>query len=306
MPRKLKLDANEQLFFSRQLEFIEKATYDIRYPGLKARELIPVSFEVPEGAKNITYRQYDMVGMAKIVANYATDFPRVTVKGKEFTSPVKRLGDSYEYSEDDIKAAMLANIDLDGMEAAAAKRGILQKENSIAWNGDADTNLPGFLSNSNIPEAAAAATGAGGLTTWASKTPDQIVDDVSDMIGSIGTATNGVEAANTVIFPQNRWNLISTRRIPDTNMTILAYLKQVHPEITLWTWINELNTAGVGNVAEMCAYNRDPMFLKLHIPLDFTQYEPQVEGLNYKIPCSSKTGGTIVYYPLSATLVYGI
>lgn len=305
MGRKLKLDANEQLFFSRQLEFIERQTYDIRYPGLKARELIPVSSEVPEGAKTITYRQYDMVGMAKIVANYATDFPRVTVKGKEFTSPVKRLGDSYEYSEDDIKAAMLAGIDLDGMEAAAAKRAILQKENSIAFFGDADTGLPGFLSNANIPEAAAAADGAGGLSTWASKTPDQIIRDVTDMIESIPSVTNGVEEADTVVFPKNRWNVLK-KRIPDLNMTILQFLMQVHPEITLWTWLNELNDAGVGSTAEMVAYKRDPMFLKLHIPLDFTQYEPQVEGLNYKIPCSSKTGGTVIYYPLSATLVYGI
>lgn len=305
MRRKLKLDANEQLFFERQLEFIETTTYNIRYGALKARDYIPVSGEVPEGAKTITYRQYDMVGMAKIVANYATDFPRVTVKGKEFTSPVKRLGDSYEYSEDDIKAAILAQMDLDSMEAAAAKRAIMQKENSIAWFGDEDTGLPGFLTNANIPEAAAAATGQGNSPLWSTKTPDQICSDVTDMIESISSLTLGVEEADTVLFPKSRWNVLK-KRIPDLNMTILQFLKETHPEITLWGWLNELSTSGVGVTAEMMAYKRDPMFVKMHVPLDFTQYEVQVQGLNYKIPCSSKTGGTIVYYPLSATLVYGI
>jgi hypothetical protein len=41
----------------RQLEFIKAQTYDIVYPELKARTLIPVDNSVDPGAETITYRQ---------------------------------------------------------------------------------------------------------------------------------------------------------------------------------------------------------------------------------------------------------
>src|SRR5262249_12893374 len=155
----LKLDANEQIFFERQLESVKAKTYDVKYPNLKARTLIPVSFETPQGAKSITYYQYDQVGMAKIVANYAKDFPRVTIKGKKFTSPVEGLGDSYGYTIDDIKAAAMAGVALEQREANAAKRAMAQLENRLAYFGDTQTNIPGFFTNANVPETAVAADG---------------------------------------------------------------------------------------------------------------------------------------------------
>jgi len=78
-----RLDTNESIFFARQLEYIKGKTYDIKRPQLNALKLIPVSTETPEGASTITYRQYDTVGMAKVIANYSNDLPRADVKGKE-------------------------------------------------------------------------------------------------------------------------------------------------------------------------------------------------------------------------------
>lgn len=303
----MKLDANELLFFERQLEAIETQTYDVRYPELKARMLIPPSFKTPKGAKTRTYRMYDKVGMAKIVANYAKDFPRVTLKGSEVTSNIRRLGDSFSYTVDDIAAAAMAGIDLEGGLAEAAKRAIMQLENSIAWNGDTDNNIPGFLSNANIPEAAVAADGVGATTTFSTKTPDQIIRDVSALINDIRTVTKGVEAANTVLFPISIMSVLkSTPRSSTSDTTILDFLKRVHPEITLWDDLLELETSGVGATKEMLAYNRSPMFLELDIPEDFTVYEYEKKGLEYEIPCSSKIGGCILRYPLSANLAYGI
>jgi len=58
-------DANESIFFARQLEYIKGRTYDIQYPNLSALALFPVDTSAGAGANTITYRQYDTVGMAK-------------------------------------------------------------------------------------------------------------------------------------------------------------------------------------------------------------------------------------------------
>lgn len=301
-----RLDANEQIFFARQLEHIKSKTYDVQYPELKARTFFPVSFEAGPGATAIVYRQYDSVGMAKIIANYARDLPRASIKGQEFTSPVKSLGASYGYSIQDIRSAAKAGLNLQQREANAAKRAIMQTENSIAWNGDTATNLPGFLSNPNLPSAAVTADGTGASTLWVNKTPDQIIRDVSDAIALVNEQSNGVEMANTVIIAHNRWSTLTKTRIPDTTMTILEFLKANNPEITMWDWAVELNTAGVGSTAAVVAYNRSPDKLTLEIPSDFEQFPEQAVGLEYEVPCHERIGGVIMYYPLAANLVYGI
>ena len=300
-----KLDSSELIFFQRQLESVKKKTYDKKYPQLKARSLISPDFTTHPGAKTITYRQFSQFGMAKIIANYAKDLPRAGIKGEEFTSKVKEIGASYGWSWKDLQSAAKVGLPLADKEAVAAKRGYLQLENSIAWNGDAANGLPGFLTNTNIPEAAAAADGSGALSTWASKTADQMIRDVSDMIEGVSQNTNGVESPNTVLFPHNRIQYLKTR-IPDTSLTVLQFLKETNPQITLWDWLVELNSAGVGSTAEMIAYNRDPEYLTLEVPQDFLQLPVQEEGLEYMVPCVGSTGGVIVYYPLSANLVYGI
>lgn len=307
-----KLDANTQLFFERELEVVESTLYNVKYPNLKARLLIPPAFNYPRGTEQITYKQYDILGMAKIVANYATDFPRVSLKGKKFTSPVKRIADSYGYSIDDIEAAAMANVPLDTMEAMAAKRAIDQLENRIAYFGDTDTNLPGWFTNANIPTAAVAADGDvtidPGQTKWISKTPQQIIRDFGAAITAMRDLTNGVELPDTALFPIAQLAYIATTPVSDAAPTvmILDVLKKAHPYITVWDDLIELKTAGSGSSAMFVIYNRNPINLRMPIPWDFEQFPAQEKGLEYEIPCSEKVGGTIVSYPLSISFNYGI
>src|SRR5690606_25509397 len=94
----VRLDARETAILARQLEHVKARTYDVKYPAMMARRYIPVTNETPNGANSVTYRQWDQYGMAKVVANHADDLPMVDVVAREFTTPVKSLGDAYQYS----------------------------------------------------------------------------------------------------------------------------------------------------------------------------------------------------------------
>ena len=61
-------DADESAFFARELERVKAQTYDVRYPNLRSRDFIPVDNSVGAGATEVTYRQFDRVGNAKIIA----------------------------------------------------------------------------------------------------------------------------------------------------------------------------------------------------------------------------------------------
>jgi len=306
-PNAFRLDENEGIYFGTELTYIKKKSYDKLYPQLRARDVFPISYDAGPAAETIKYYQFDQIGVAKIVTNYAKDFPRASIKGKEFLSNVKSLGASFGYNIQEIRAAMMVGRPLAEREANAARRTILFLENQIAFNGSTEFQLPGFLTNPNVPEAAVAADGTGGSTTWASKTPDQIIRDVNVALRSIPVLTKGVEYANTVLLPIDQYELIaSTPRSTISDTTILSFLKGVHPGVEFTTLPFELTGTGPGGTDLMVCYHRDPDKLTLEIPQEYEQFDPTLEGMEYNIPVHERCGGVIMYYPLSARFSYGI
>jgi hypothetical protein len=306
--RSERLDADSQVYFGRQLEYLKSKTYDVKYPQLKQRTLFPVSFEAGEGADTITYEQYDQVGEAVIINSYSDDLPRISLKGKEFTSKVKGLGLAFDYSVQDIRSNAKTGKNLNDRKALANRRGVAQKENKIALFGDSEYDLPGFLSNANIPVGTVPADGTGSSTLWTAKSADQIIRDVNLMINGIKTLTKGAEQANAALFPVAQFALMKTTpRSANSDTTILQFLAANHPEITYWDELNELTApAGFGGLDVMVAYTRDPMSVTLEIPMDFMQHAPQERNLAFIINTEERVGGVLVYYPLSASFYKGI
>jgi hypothetical protein len=301
------LDANETVFFARELEHIKTRTYDVAYPELKALSLIPVSTEAGPGAESITYRQYDQLGVAKIISNYADDLPRADVKGKEFTAPVRSIGESYGYNIQEIRAASMTGKPLEQRRANAARRANDQLVNKIAFFGDTTSGLGGLLSNPNIPVVNVPNDGTGSSTKFKDKTPDQILRDLNNFVNGIFSLTNGVESPDTLVMPIDQFTYISsTARSANSDTTILDYFLKNNPLIKRVEWANELKGAGVAGVDVMIAYKRDPDKLTLEIPQPFEQFPVQEKGLEFVVPCHSRCGGVIVYYPLSIAFGEGI
>jgi hypothetical protein len=303
----VKLDAQETIFFLKELESVKSKTYDKKYPELKMRSLIPVSNEAGPGANTIKYFQYDMVGVAKIIESYAKDFPRVNVRKKEFRSPVKSLGDSYGYSIQDIREAQMTGASLEQREANAARRAMMQKEDEIAAFGDAETGLLGLFNHPNIPETVLPADGTGSSKLWADKTPDQIIRDMNLIANSIVETTNGVEVPNTILLPIEKYTLIASKpRSNDSDTTILEFFLKSNPFIQNVDHYYKLKGAGASATDRMFCYKRDPDAVTLEVPVDFEQFPPQEEGMEFVVYCHQRIGGVIMYYPLSASFADGL
>lgn len=307
MRKLLHLDANESIFFLRELDFIKSKSYDVQYPELKARSLIPVSFEAGAGAETITYEQYDQVGMAKIVSSYADDLPRADIKGKEFTSRVRSLADAYGYNIQEIRAAKMAGKPLEQRKANAAKRAMMQKEDSIAALGDADFGLIGLINHPNISSTTLPADGTGASTLWSTKTPLLIIRDLNKVANFIVENTKEVEQPNTMLMPVEKYNYIATTPVGDNaDKTILKFFLDNSPyikEVIPW---NKLKAAGAGGLDRMIAYDKNPEKLTLEIPQDFEQLDLEQRGLEFLVPCHSRCGGVIIYYPLSVVYADGL
>lgn len=303
------LDADTSVFFSRELEHIKAKSYDVLYQDLFARQLFPTDNSAGAYARSITYRTYDRVGMAKIISSYAKDLPRADIAGFETTSPVRVIGLSFAYNVDEILASNQTGRSLEQRRANAVQRGTEEAFDRIAFFGDSASNLPGFLTNPNIPTSAVVDPGAG--TEWVNKTPQQILDDVNALFSSIVTNTLQKERPNTLLLPTLQWNDIVFRPRSESNsdMTIAQFIVKNSPYISSMDdiiSIPDLTGAGTGGVDLMVAYDRNPDKLTMEIPLELQFLAPQEVGLEIQVPAWAKTGGVIVYYPLSVRFAEGI
>lgn len=301
-----RFDANESVFFARQLEFIKSQTYDIKRVALSALTLMPVSTAIPEGATTHTYRQYDTVGMAKVIANYANDLPRADVTGKEFTNPIRSIGNAYGYNVQEVRSAMYAGVNLNGKKAMAATRAHQEKINQLAFSGDADNGLPGLMTNTNIPEVTLAADGTGSSKTFASKTADKIVRDINSLINKVITQSKGIHRVNQVWLPIEQYALIATtQNSTASDTTILEFLQKNHPGVE-FKQVVEMDGAGAGGADRMYAMENSMENWQLEIPMMIKQYSPQQKGLEFEVPVESRFAGVIIEYPLAFAFADGI
>ena len=282
-----RFDSVEQasVFFARELDHVKTETYDVEYPEMTALAIFPVTSEIPEGAETFTYYSYDKTGMAKIINNYATDLPRADVKGKPVTGYVKSVGDSYGYSVQEMRASRLAGKSLDVRKGEAARYAMDYIVNKIAWAGDKDNGLVGILSEDNdIPKYVLSTVTVDGKehTEFRYKNADQILDDINGMQKYTSQITKNVEKPDTLVLPSDVYIDLATRRIPDTETTILKfvldhapYLKEIREANELQAESTDINPTG-SNV--MFLFTNDERKMALEIPMHFYQYPLQEIG----------------------------
>lgn len=307
------LDANESVMFARDLEVIKKKTYDTRFPELKATQLIPISTDAGPAAESITFRSYTEIGIAKVISAYADDLPRADIKGTEHTYPVRSIGSSYGFSIQEIRGSQMMGKQLPQRKANAARMMIEQKINKIGWTGDTEAGLTGLINNTNVTRVAAPGDGSGSATTFISKTPAQILRDLNALVNGIVELTKGVEVPDTLLLPLAQYNYLSvTPYSTYSDKTIMQYFKETNLYIKNVISVLELKDAGVG-VSPLAAgediaiaYKRDADKLTFELPVPFEQFAPQERNLEQVVNCHARSGGVIIYYPLSVAILEGI
>ena len=289
-----RLDAAEVAHLTRQLEFVKARTYDVKYAALRARDFIPLSTEVDPAADTITYQQWDEVGAAKIIANYADDLPMVDAFAREFKSKVFSAGAAYQYSIQDLRRATKAGSSLDVKRARAARRAIEATIDEIAATGLDEGGLPGFVNHPNVP-IVRPDTG-----NWLTATATQILADLAKLVGSVVTSMKSIFKPNTVLMGTSLFVRLAQLYTDTTNqVTVLRSFLNVSPWITNIDEWDKLDTAAADGGPRVIAYLRDSEVCELEIPLDFEQLPPQARGLAFVVNCHARIGGTKVYHPLA-------
>lgn len=291
-------DVGESAFFARELENIEKKEYNTKYKQSKYANLIPVDTSGDPAATTTTYRKFTKVGLAKIVEGYSSnDVPSVDVYGEEVTRKIYQVSTSFGFARLELKQSKREGRGLDQRKPRAARQATEEKLNRIAFTGDSDYNIPGFIDYPGISEYTVP-NGTGGNPEWNTKTPDEVLADLNGIVSGILDSTNGVEVPDTLLMPIEQYQYIkNTRMTGDSNRTILKFFMENNEQIKVVDWLTELKGAGAGGSDRYICYPRNRDVLSYKMPLPYTQLPPQVEGFGFKVLTETRTAGTTIYFP---------
>lgn len=301
-----RLDSKESAFFQRECEYVKTRTYDAKPPLLKGLSLVPQASGIPLGTSEITYRRYTEAGQAKLIANYAKDFPRADVYGEEQTVKVFDIGASYGYNIKEIRESALTGKRLDQRRATAARNAIERKLNDMTLVSNKEAGTYGILDFPGLTESTLPADGEGGSKQWAKKDADKIIRDINIILSSVIEPTKGVEVPNSLLLPLNVYTALQSRRLGTTESSLLKYIKDNFPMFTRIDWLNELGAIGAGGTGRIMVGCFDEEHCENQIVNQFEQGDVEQEGMEYKIPCMASTAGVIVYYPGAFAYADGI
>lgn len=302
---------DDAFFFARNLEFIRQKVFKPTYSELKLLNggLLPINTAIPEGAENDTYDILDSAGEADVIGDFADDIKTVEVMGSQVTNGIKSIATSYIYSVQDLrKDKMLGQIGRSTVEnkALAARRALDQKIEKILGFGDTRYGIKGMFNATSVPSSAAAATGSGSTTTWATKTAANILADVEEAINDMVDLTKGNEIPNTMLIDATNYHLIKKKALDTTMYSGKSILRYIEEEYNLKVdWVQQLKNAFSGN-SGFVLYNNSQDKLEGVLPIRMMPHAPQVKNLATKNILEARCGGARVFLPYSMSYTTGI
>jgi hypothetical protein len=308
-------DANEITILSRALisTGIEAVRYD--YPDLVFRQIASLQEGIDPGEETYEWQEWDVAGMAKVINNYGDDLPNVGASMKTNTGVIRSIGNSFEYSKQDIRRVLVARRRsaaatlLDVERIALAQEMMERKKDKIAALGDVKYSLPGVLKSANVTliSASAPATGTDRKWTGVDKTGAEIIKDIRTGISTMVNQSKGIHYPDLIVVPIEVLQALSSRPLlpSSENQTLILqeFMRsqtEMNRPIRMIAW-NQCALADAAGTGQRVLFLKStPDVLRLVEPLPFEADPPQKVNFAWKVPCESRYGSIFFKKPLGA------
>lgn len=270
-------------------------SYEQEYPSTSVLNLFPVTNELASHVKYFEYPEFDGVGLAQIIADYSDDLPLVDALSTEKQGKVFRFGNAYLISIDEIKVGAATGQSLSTRKAQLAQEAHDNLLDKLVWSGSAPHGIPSVFDYPNVSQVV-----PGGA--WID--PETAAEDITSLLDIIETATQGAHRANTLLLPASARRLMQ-RLVPNTSISYSQLFAQNNGGVTV-EFLAFLDNYDGANGKAAIAYEKDARNMAIEIPEAFNSLPAQAKDLHFKIPCTSKATGLIVYRPLTMAVMKGI
>jgi hypothetical protein len=203
------------------------------------------------------------------VSPETNDIPGVSVDGQKVVFPLRLLAREVSYTSVELERSQSTGQPIDVQKINALNELYQMNVDQMVYVGSDDVGATGMLNDSNVT-ATTVVAGAGGGTGWIptasypGKTPDEIVQDIDNLLDSAWDSSAWAVCPADLLLPPPQFSYISSAKVSSAgNMSILNYIK----ENCIANQINgrPLNIqplkwsigAGVNSTDRMMAYTND-------------------------------------------------
>jgi hypothetical protein len=294
------MDAAATVMVERALVEIKTEIVKTIYGPLKSVELIPLATGTDPGAETVEYKLLSDVGLAKVISNYATDLPIVSVALDAFDSPVFTVACAYLTSWLDLLRIAKAGpngVNLGIELPRAARQAIARKIDEIGAIGIPEVDLSGFVNHANVPTI----TLTNGDWLDAARTPDEILADLREWEEGVISQSLEHWYSDTIVLPGPYYVALMQPRATYSDRSIWEVF-QMQSQLTAkgageWTLERWSYLDDVGGIERGVMYRKDPEVLELEVPLEYDELPPQDRNLSAVTPALGRVGGCFIKSP---------
>ena len=250
----------------------------------------------------------NVAGMPFITSN-TTAMPGITIDGEPVTTPIRLLGYKLAWTSVELERSQLTGQPIDKAKFDAMQSLYQMGIDRMVYVGrEQDYGL----ANSPLVTVGTVATGTGGGTAWAGKTPDEILADVNTLITGAWQASGYAVCPEKLLLPPENFAYISTQKVSDAgSVSILTYLEDNSIslrtngrklEIVPVKWLSQ---RGAGNTGRMVAYTNRENFVRFPM-VPIRRETPYFQDIMFVSPYIWAMGGVEFVYPETVRYADGI
>lgn len=226
-------------------------------------------------------------------------------------SPLRPWGLELKYTILELESAAKVGRPIDDQKYEALKLKHQMDVDEQVYVGDSTMGDTGLLNHTSVTNVSNLPNGAGGSSTWALKTPEEILLDVNAVLQSAWAASGYAVMPKKVLLPPKQFGMISTKIISTGagNISVLKYLKennivtasgQGEIDFQPVKWLVGAGSGGTlgtdGTVDRMVAYCQEKKYVRF--PMTLLQRTPvQYQSIYHATTYYCRIGVTEVVYP---------
>jgi hypothetical protein len=272
--------------------------------GNESTSFIRSAFAAPGTLQNT-------VGNMPWISSETTAIPGVEVNGQKIVLPLRLLAREISYSSVELDRSALTGQPIDVQKLDAFNILYQMNTDQMVYIGSSDVDATGLINSADVT-ATTVATGISGSTSWAQKTPVEILADVNTLLQGAWLASAYAVCPSKLLLPPFQFSLIASTLVSSAgNQSILEFLKKNSIALTIngkeldIQPVKWLAAAGSGSADRMVAYTNEED--KVRFPMVPVRRETAYySGIRFIAPYLWAYGEMEIVYPETVRYADGI
>lgn len=301
-------------YFVNQLDNLDKKLYEPLYSVTWGRDIkLRTGITMANESTSFIRSNIGAIGTQSAsgkpwISPNTTTLPGVSINGERVTLPLRLLGQEVSYTSVELERSQLIGQPIDAQKFNALNVLYQMNTDEMVYIGDSAVGAEGLLNSTLVTAASVTADGSGSSTLWSTKTPDQILRDVNDMITAAWQASGFSVCPDKLLLPPAQYAYIASQKISTAgNVSILTFLEdnsislRVNGrklEIQPVKWLTGRGTAGADR---MVCYTNDEGRVRFPM-VPIRRETPYYLGIKFNAPYIWAFGEVEFVYP--ETVIY--